>query len=82
MPAELIRHGRNALSFTAGDATELGDRIRRLAGDEPLRRRLAMAGRSWVERHHDLEGYVSRLESFLHRARDGIRPSLATGIQR
>jgi glycosyltransferase involved in cell wall biosynthesis len=69
--AELIRHGRNALSFKAGDPVDLADQVRLLAGSEHLRRRLSYAGRAWVSKHHDLEGYVSNLETFMERARRG-----------
>jgi glycosyltransferase involved in cell wall biosynthesis len=68
--AELIRHNENAMSFPAGDSSELSARIRRLSDSEALRRRLARNGRAWVEKHHSLEGYVSGLESFLRREVD------------
>ena len=41
----LVRHERNGLVTTAGDARELGDALARLHGDAGLRERLGEAGR-------------------------------------
>lgn len=63
--AELIRDGQNALAFAAGDPADLAAKLARLLADEPLRRRLAQAGRRWVEERHSFSGYVDRLEGWL-----------------
>jgi glycosyltransferase involved in cell wall biosynthesis len=66
--AELIRDGQNALAYRAGDHQELADRLNALCHDEPLRCRLASQARAYVEKHHSLDGYVTRLEEFLRQA--------------
>jgi glycosyltransferase involved in cell wall biosynthesis len=67
---ELVRHGGNALAFTAGDPVELSFRLRDLDRDEALRLRLVRNARAWVREHHSLEGYVRHLEEFLEEVRD------------
>lgn len=62
---ELIRHERNALSFAAGQASELAHCLERLHGDESFRQQLVQGGREWVKAHHSLDSYVSKLELFL-----------------
>ncbi len=47
---ELFQEGENALSHSPGDAAVLAQQIQRLARDEGLRRRLAVAGRATAER--------------------------------
>ena len=47
---ELFADGENALGHPVGDATALAACIRRLAGDEALRRRLGAAGRAHAEK--------------------------------
>jgi glycogen synthase len=47
-PAELLRHGRNALLYPAGDVDALAAAIVRLLKDVALRRRLGVAARTEV----------------------------------
>jgi glycosyltransferase involved in cell wall biosynthesis len=49
--AEYLRDGENALLFAAGDARDLAAKLRRLAGDAELRRRLVAAGLELAPRH-------------------------------
>lgn len=53
--AELVHDDVNGLLARPGDALDLARAIERLVGDVELRRRLADAGRSTVERDHDAE---------------------------
>ncbi len=46
---ENVRDGENGLLCPAGDANRFAEAIRTLAGDEPLRRRLAANARAWAE---------------------------------
>jgi glycogen(starch) synthase len=62
---ELIRHEQNGLAYSAGEVSQLIFCLLRLEQDEELRLQLIQGGRQWVETHHSLESYVSRLESFL-----------------
>src|SRR5205807_2777741 len=48
---EHLRDGDNALLFEAGDASALAAAVRRLAGDEALRRRLVERGLETAPRH-------------------------------
>ena len=48
---EYLVDGVNALLYRAGDATELADRVRRLAGDPALRSSLRQAGLETAPRH-------------------------------
>lgn len=66
--AELIKHEENALAYAAGDADHLADSIERLMDDEELRRKLARAGRAYVEEHHSFTDYADRLHGFVLRA--------------
>jgi glycosyltransferase involved in cell wall biosynthesis len=66
--AELVHDGLNALEFESGNALHLAGRLRLLADDEETRRRLVANGRAWVEAHHDLDRYCTRLEDFMTRA--------------
>lgn len=59
--AELVIDGETGLLVPEGDAAALADAIARLADDPELRQRLASAGRSFVERHHDMTTNVARL---------------------
>lgn len=64
-PGEFLVDGENALLFRAGDAAGLADRIIRLIRDDSLRWRLAVAGRTTVERDFTLDRYVASLERML-----------------
>lgn len=69
--AELVRDGENALEFESGNAMHLASRLEELLDSEFHRRELVHAGRRWVEEHHDLAGYCTRLETFISEAREG-----------
>ncbi len=68
--AELLREGRNALPYVAGDPRSLALQISRLVADEPFRRALAEQAREYVARYHSMDVYVDRLESWLMKAKD------------
>lgn len=67
--AELVRHGENALAFTAGDPAGLAAQVRRLAADAALRRRLAATAGSEVVARYDLEVITSQIETYLRDSR-------------
>ena len=50
--SSLIDHGENGLLCPPEDTQTLSEELFRLAADESLRHRLAVAGRTFVERHH------------------------------
>jgi len=71
---ENVRDGVNGLLCPAGDRERFAEAIHTLAGDEPLRRRLAANARAWAEqrtwnRAFDtlLETYEERISSAAHR---------------
>jgi glycosyltransferase involved in cell wall biosynthesis len=64
--AQLCRDGEDALVIEP-DADALADALRRVAGDEPLRRRLAGAGRA-VAATYSLDAMGERLEAILRTA--------------
>lgn len=66
--AELVRHGQNALAYSAGDNAELASRLEELSRDERKRRRLLSGGRHHVEENHSLRKYVTKLEEWLQRS--------------
>jgi len=49
--------------LVADDAEGFARCVLRLLGDPELARRLAAAGRRYVEQHHDWDGIVERLEA-------------------
>lgn len=59
-PGEFLVHEENALLFEKEQAGQLADQIARLAGDDSLRRRLALAARKTVEERFTLSSYVDR----------------------
>lgn len=63
--AELFRHGENALTYRAGDAGELAQRIRELNQDAELRFRIAAAGQEEVRRRFAQPVIVDQIEAFL-----------------
>jgi glycosyltransferase involved in cell wall biosynthesis len=62
---EIFRHRDNALTYTAGNATELGERILELAGSPSLRARIAEAGCIEVRSHYSLPTIVNQIEDYL-----------------
>jgi glycosyltransferase involved in cell wall biosynthesis len=49
-PAEVVRHDEDGLLYPPGDVGALAAALRRLAADEPARRRLGAAGRLTARR--------------------------------
>ena len=60
---ELIPDGETGLLLRAGDAVALAEALRRLAGDAPLRGKMADAGRMRVEAEFRIERQVSATEA-------------------
>jgi glycogen synthase len=73
---EAVVDGETGLFFSPGDATALTDRIRTLADDEALRKRLIAAGRRLVEDRHELHAAVGRIVDLLE---DAIRNAGGNG---
>jgi len=63
--AELFEHGKNALTYQAGDAQQLADNVLRLAGDSMLREQMARTGQNQVRKQFNLPEIVSQIESYL-----------------
>jgi glycosyltransferase involved in cell wall biosynthesis len=64
---EILTDGEHALLVPAGDAPALGNAIARLVADEPLRRRLARAGRRLVEEQYSGARVAATLERHYER---------------
>ena len=62
---EFLRDGRNALTFAAGNAEQLAERVIELLEKPELRKAIAVGGRREVERNFDFERYARDLETFL-----------------
>ncbi len=60
---ELVAHRERGLLFRAGDADELAAALRLLLENEPLRRRLAAAGRDFIRENFSLEASARRMEA-------------------
>jgi glycosyltransferase involved in cell wall biosynthesis len=72
--AEFLTDGGNCLAFPPGDSVALAAAVRRLAGDEELRRRLVLAGRATVE-VLDVERLADVMEAWhLYEAAGGRGP--------
>jgi glycosyltransferase involved in cell wall biosynthesis len=63
--AELLKDGQNGLVCRTASPRHLGLCLQRLATDESKRRELIEQARDYVERQHDLDVFVGRLEAFL-----------------
>jgi len=64
--AELGGDGRE-LVITERDPHAVRQALARLLGDPRLRRRLAAAGRAWVEQHQDIEASLDEYRALLER---------------
>jgi glycogen(starch) synthase len=62
---ELFRDRDNALTYTAGQADELAERIVRLTRDHELRARIAMTGQAEVRANYDEPRIVDQIEAYL-----------------
>jgi glycosyltransferase involved in cell wall biosynthesis len=63
---ELFRHGENALTYTAGDVTELTARILELQTQPTLRCHLAETAQSEVLSRYNETAYVDQIENYLN----------------
>ncbi|MGZ8898767.1 MAG: glycosyltransferase family 4 protein [Limisphaerales bacterium] len=62
---EIFRHHDNALTYTAGNAEELGERIIELASSPSLRARIAETGHAEVRNNYSLPTIVNQIENYL-----------------
>lgn len=72
---DYIRDGENG--FLAGTEDEWLDRLDRLAGDPPLRRRVGLAGRETIAEQYSAQVWAPRVGDILRRA-EAASPSRAT----
>lgn len=73
--AELLRHGENALTYTAGCARELAAEILTLNEDAALRARLAVTGHSEVRQRFPLQAIVNQVETYLMESLQSWKPA-------
>ena len=71
---EIFRHHDNALTYTAGNAEELGERIIELANSPTLRARIAETGRIEVRKNYSLPTIVDQIEDYLRETVSTWRP--------
>jgi glycosyltransferase involved in cell wall biosynthesis len=62
---EIFRHRDNALTYTAGNAEELAERILELAHDPALRTRIARTGQTEVQASYSLPIVTDQIEMYL-----------------
>jgi glycogen synthase len=62
---EIFRHRDNALTYTAGNSEELGERILELANSPALRVRIAATGQAEVRNTYALPIIVDQIEAYL-----------------
>ncbi len=62
---EFLTHEENCLSFEPGDHKDLAKALKRLLNDEPLRKRLAKAGRETAITRYSFDRYVDSLDAEL-----------------
>jgi glycosyltransferase involved in cell wall biosynthesis len=63
--AEILTHDENALVFPASDAAALASQVSRLADSEPLRARLASAGRQQALERFSVDRMSAEIETYL-----------------
>ncbi|HVK58419.1 MAG TPA: glycosyltransferase family 4 protein, partial [Candidatus Kapabacteria bacterium] len=63
---EIFRQQDNSLTYTAGNAEELGERILELASSPALRARIAATGREEVRSTYSLPVIVDQIENYLN----------------
>jgi len=69
---DFVTDGRDALVTPVGDAEAMRSAIRRLASDEPLRRRLGAAARETIVRRWSTDALAARMAGFLWRLCRGV----------
>ncbi len=74
---ELFRHGENALTYKAGDALELAERIVELANNPVARARMAATGHQEVRSRYHESAIVDQMEQYLLET-----VALAAGVDR
>lgn len=62
---ELFRHGKNALTYDAGNAEQLAERILLLQEDDALREAITVRGHEEVRARFALQPIVNQVEDFL-----------------
>lgn len=62
---EIFRHGDNALTYTAGNAEELAERILELSANPSARARIAATGQAEVRATYALPVIVDQIEKYL-----------------
>lgn len=67
---ELFRHGENALTYEAGDASQLAERLRLLLASAELRARLASTGHEEVRSRFAMPVIVDQVEHYLSETLD------------
>lgn len=63
--AELFQHGKNALTYQAGDPQQLANNILKLAEQPVLREHIARAGQEQVREQFKLPSIVTQIENYL-----------------
>ena len=71
--AELFRHRENALTYVAGSAEELAERILELAADDSLRAAIAAAGHREVRALYTASATATKIEDLLRGTIDSWR---------
>lgn len=67
---DLLRHGENALTYTAGDALELASRMQELQMQPALRRQMAETAQAEISSNYHESGVIDRIESYLNLSRE------------
>lgn len=76
--SEIIVDDHNGLLFAPGDTAELAQQVSRLAGDAPLRRRLAQAGQETVRERFTERRMLDQIEHALRQAA-GLETAVVPG---
>jgi glycosyltransferase involved in cell wall biosynthesis len=71
---EIFRHHDNALTYSAGNAEELGERILELVRSPSLRSRIAKAGQAEVRSTYALPFITDQIEKYLVETRSTWTP--------
>ena len=72
---ELFRHGENALTYTAGNADELAQRIQQLDADPAARARMATTGHAEVRTKYAEPVIMDQMERYLKQSVSGATSS-------